>query len=306
MRSFGATRGSARLGLGTVQFGLNYGVTNTTGQVSAQEVERILAEGVRLGIDVLDTAALYGDSESVIGASPGAKQFRVVSKTVKFDGEASAADIHHRLQTGIDQSLARLQRPVLDALLVHQARDLIGPVGDALWAALVQAKQDGRVLAIGASVYDGAEIDALLGRFPLDIVQLPLNAIDHRLVDGGQLSRLAEAGVEIHARSALLQGLLMVAPEQLEPRFATLRPALTRLRNCCAETGLPLLALLLGAVLRHTAIARVIVGVTSAAELSQVADAAILAVAHAGKVPYRDFQIEDPRILNPALWSTLK
>lgn len=299
----GISRGPARLGLGTVQFGLNYGITNSAGRVSEEEVARILRTAAAAGIDVLDTAALYGESEAVIGRMPESHMFRVISKTPKFAGDSDT--VTDQFRDGLSSSLARIQRPALDALMVHRASDLLGPVGDGLWRAMEQAKIEGLVKAIGASVYEGSEIDALMARYPLDIVQLPLNAVDHRLVEGGQIDSLAAHGVEIHARSALLQGLLTVAPEHVEPRFAPLRPVLAAMRDRCMQQGIPLLALLLGGVLRHAAVSKVIVGATTSLELSGLIAAAQTAVADGAKIDYMDFQIADARILNPALWHTL-
>jgi aryl-alcohol dehydrogenase-like predicted oxidoreductase len=295
--------GAKRLGLGTVQFGLNYGVTNRVGRVSEDEVTRILRAAGAAGIDVLDTAALYGDSEAAIGRLPEAHAFRVVSKTPKFPAGLDPDAIVKHFRLGLDTSLARLGRSALDVLLAHQASDLLAPSGDALWRAMERARAEHLVDAIGVSVYEGLEIDLLMARYPLEVVQLPLNAIDHRLVEGGQIDRLAARGIEIHARSVLLQGLLVVPPKQLEPRFAPLKPVLGAMRAVCDEHGLPLLALLMGAALRHEAVSRLIVGVTSTAELLELVAAAEAAVSHKAAIDYRDFSLADIHILNPALWS---
>jgi aryl-alcohol dehydrogenase-like predicted oxidoreductase len=299
------SRGATRLGLGTVQFGLNYGITNSAGRVSEDEIARILRAACAAGIDVLDTAALYGESEAVIGRSAEARSFRVVSKTPKFDGGSNSEAVADHFRSGLYESLARTGRSALDFLLVHQASDLLAPTGEALWRAMERAKAEHLVDAIGVSIYQGSEIDALMARYPLDVVQLPLNAVDDRLVEGGQIDRLASRGIEIHARSVLLQGLLTVAPEQLEPRFAPLGPVLSAMRALGAEHGLSLLALLLGAVLRHNAVSRLIVGATNSAELLELVTAAEAAVAHGVTIDYKGFSLADTRILNPALWSVL-
>lgn len=57
----------SKLALGTVQFGLEYGINNQAGQVSPEAIARILSECRLHGVDTLDTARTYGTSEAVLG-----------------------------------------------------------------------------------------------------------------------------------------------------------------------------------------------------------------------------------------------
>src|SRR6201994_1527154 len=78
-----ATAAVTRIGLGTVQFGTDYGISNTAGQVPASEVSLILASARRAGIGVIDTAASYGSAEEAIGrALRDADRFRIVTKAL--------------------------------------------------------------------------------------------------------------------------------------------------------------------------------------------------------------------------------
>lgn len=209
-----------RLGLGTAQFGFDYGVSNTRGKTVPQEVARILAHADREEIDLLDTAALYGDSEAAIGAAVAPKQaFRVVTKTPVFTastiGEADVAD----LRATFARSLSRLRCAQVYGLLVHAAGDLLRPGGEQLWRAMGEMKKAGQVAKIGFSVYSGADIDALLARFHPDLVQVPVNALDQRLLRDGRLAHLKRLGVEVHARSIFLQGLLLMEPQAVPPQL---------------------------------------------------------------------------------------
>src|ERR1700744_897411 len=115
-----------KLGLGTVQFGQAYGVSNTRGQVSTEEAAAILDRAAKAGIRLLDTAANYGEAESVLTALD-TSPFRVVTKTIS-------------LTPGLDRVITRARQAAqslkADTLLVHAANDLQGKDGGALWSAL--------------------------------------------------------------------------------------------------------------------------------------------------------------------------
>jgi aryl-alcohol dehydrogenase-like predicted oxidoreductase len=136
---------------------------------------------------------------------------------------------------GFLRSLERLRRDSVDGLLVHHAADLIGPSGDRIYSELNRLKTEGRVRQIGLSAYTGAEVDIILDRYDIDLIQIPLNVFDQRLVLNGQLQRLRECGVEIHARSVFLQGLLLMDPETTPPNFLPIRPLLQAWRDAISK-----------------------------------------------------------------------
>jgi aryl-alcohol dehydrogenase-like predicted oxidoreductase len=296
--------GTRRLGLGTVQFGQDYGITNPHGQISEAEVASILALAAEAGIDTIDTARLYGISENVIGrCSPADAAFRIVTKTPRFGGISDPDEAASELRAAFETSLQALGRDEVHGLLVHDANDILGQVGRALWSAMEDLKSSGRVRNIGVSVYEAAEIDRVLDSFPIDIIQLPFNAADDRLVKGGQLDRLASAGVEIHARSLFLQGLLLAPAKDIPWRFAPIRSAVEQLDLLFASRGLGRLEGLLAIAFGQAEIDRFIVGVTSTDELG-----AILAAAEKAErmEPLEwDPPVIDAAYLNPARWSEL-
>lgn len=295
----------SRIGLGTVQFGLDYGITNKAGRPAQDEVEAICGLAARAGIDTLDTAFLYGDSEAVIGRTTAAAPFRIVTKTPKFADAVSGDAAAEALLAALRTSLDRLGRQSVDALLFHDADDLLGPHGAALWAAMERAKADGMAARIGASVYQGRQIDTALDRYPVEIVQLPFNPLDRRLIEGGQIARLSAAGVEIHARSLFLQGLLLQPPGAIEPRFGVLRDAVAEIHEWAAARGLTPLQGVLALALAETRIDRFILGVTSARELEDIVSAAEIGQ---GVQPQTDFASSvalDPRHLDPSRWAEL-
>lgn len=293
-----------RIGLGTAQFGLPYGITNTTGQVGRDESIAILELAERSGIDTLDTASAYGDGEAMLGAA-ATSPFRIVSKAPAQGSAASAQEARRNLRAAFLRSLQNLRRPGVYGLLLHHSADLLGPFGPELWQEMEWLKEEGLVTAIGGSFYEGAEIDRALDRYPLDLVQLPFNPLDQRLVVGGQLRRLSKAGVEIHARSLFLQGLLLQLPDRLPARFAPLGTAVGRMRSAFEDAGLTTLEGILAVAFQRDEIGRFICGVTSVAELEQIVAAADKAQTLGKPIDFTPPDGLDVRLLNPSRWDEL-
>jgi aryl-alcohol dehydrogenase-like predicted oxidoreductase len=286
----------AELGLGTAQFGLDYGVSNPRGCVPESEVRTILETAARARLTLVDTAASYGDAERVLGRSwPFPSPFRVVTKTIR------ASEGLDRLEARARRSLERMGVARGHALLVEAAEDLSGGEGRLLWARLERLKAEGLFQKIGFSAYGTDDPLRLARRFNPDVVQAPGSMLDQRLIKDGTLQGLAEHGVEVHLRSVFLQGLLFLPRDGLPPALADAGPKLSRLRRMLAEAGADPLRAALAYAQTQTGASSVIVGVTSAAELR-----AILAAA-AGPAPDLDWSamaLDHPVALDPRLWTS--
>ena len=289
------------LGLGTVQFGFDYGVSNRDGRTPPDEVARILAHAGREGVRLLDTAALYGDSETVLGAVlETGHPFRIVTKTVRFGGSRITGAEAAALRSGYERSLARLRQDRLYGLLIHAVEDLVRPGGELLWSTMIALRREKLVDKIGVSVYSGSDIDAVLGRFQPDLVQVPINVLDQRLVTSGHLERMKKLEVEIHARSVFLQGLLLMDGEALPPYFSPFRAELRQVQEFCRRHGVPPLAMALDFVKSVAEIDTAIVGVTRLDQLRQIL--AALNDQPAGRGDYAALACNDEQLVNPALW----
>lgn len=285
----------SRLALGTVQFGLDYGVANRQGQVPLAEVQAILEYAESLGMDTLDTAIAYGNSEERLGEI-GVGQWRVISKLPALP--IGCADIGQWVRQSVDESLGRLHVSYLHGLLLHRPEQLLGTHGDALYAALRQLVADGLVRKIGVSIYDPADFFRLGNHFDFDIVQLPFNILDRRLIDSGLCQRLIPEGVEIHARSVFLQGLLLMRSADRPPQFRRWQPLWQRWQSWLAEARLSPLQACIRYVLSFPGIAKVVVGVDSVAHLKEIAMAA------EGERPELPAELNctDLELINPSRW----
>ena len=290
-----------KLALGTVQFGVNYGISNVNGLPSQDEIRRILIAAEGIGVDLLDTAALYGASEQTLGncMQPGS-QFRIVTKTPQF--KAGQMDRHHaaELVESFSASLEKLGRTSAYGLLIHQTDNLLAPGGEHLMDAMAELKAKGLVQKIGASVYTSEQIDKLLDRYTFDLIQLPVNVFDQRLVKQGQLSRLKQAGVEIHARSVFLQGLLLMQPSAMKPYFAPFQALAAEYQAFLVTLGLTPLQGALAYINSLQEIDYAVVGVTSQQEFEEIVRAKQTLVD--GSTDWSAFSCDNESMINPAVW----
>lgn len=288
----------SRIALGTVQFGLPYGVANTSGQVSPDEAVAILQHARAAGIDTLDTAIAYGESEQRLGEI-GIEAWHVISKLSAMP--EGCTDVNAWVQEAVASSLERLKIDRLHGLLLHRSRQLLEPEGKELYTALVELKNQDMIDKIGVSIYDPEELDPLWTHFRLDLVQAPFNVLDRRIQTSGWLTRMRRAGVEVHVRSAFLQGLLLMEADYRPKKFARWQSLWDAWDRWLKEKSLTPVAACLGFVLSQPEIDRVIVGVDNRKQLQEILTAA------EARVPASPatLTIEDPDLINPSRWGIL-
>lgn len=289
------------LGLGTAQFGFPYGISNRNGQCSLEGVQAILGLAMKQGIKLIDTAASYGESEAVIGQCLAAgNQAKIITKTPSFVGIDSKNDAVTFLEKTFKRSLERLCRSQIYGLLLHSCQDALGEKGECLIAAMAGLREAGLVERIGVSVYDAAQIDQVMDKFQIDIIQVPFNVFDQRLERSGHLRLLKDSNVVIQVRSVFLQGLVLMEPREIPAYFNLARPLLRQFHRDVAEAGLTAVSAALNFIQRNQYVDQVLVGVTSVDELAEIMNPWFDQDSY--NIDYTAYAITDERILNPALW----
>jgi aryl-alcohol dehydrogenase-like predicted oxidoreductase len=287
-----------KLALGTAQFGMKYGISNISGKTSFQEAARILSTAKLAGIDTIDTAAVYGDSELVLGQI-GVSDWHIVSKVPPMRKDIMDGDmwVRHSVQKTLD----RLQINRLDGMLLHSATDLLGPQGRKIAMGLQNSKAEGFVAKVGVSIYSPHLLTELIDVMPLDIIQAPFNVIDQRLATSGWLDRLVDAGVEVHIRSVFLQGLLLMCQEKRPSNLNKWSEVWKQWDKVVEGDVEKALALCLGAAKSQPAISRVIVGVEKQVHLEH-----LLAIwEKVEKFDAAEFSSDDPQLVEPSNWKTV-
>lgn len=298
-----------KLGLGTVQFGLSYGITNTDGQVSQTDALNILSCARKSGIDLLDTAAAYGSSEERLGcclneADELGSSFKLITKTVSLNmPEIGISDIK-KVEQGFDSSLKNLGQPGVEGLLVHHVDDLLVPGGEHLYESMQQLKNTGKINKVGVSVYTGAQIEAVLKRYKIDLIQLPFNIFDQRLLANGLISELKKQGVEIHVRSIFLQGVLLAEINKIPQVLKPYQAIFNRFDEAIKGSGLSRLAVTLGFIESISEIDYAIVGAVSVAQLKSICDVkqSLYKNRISDLIDFNSFAMDDEKLLNPGLW----
>jgi aryl-alcohol dehydrogenase-like predicted oxidoreductase len=249
----------SKLALGTVQFGLSYGINNKRGQIPKPEIFEILNKAFSAGIDSLDTAGAYGESEEIIGEfiKKEKKHFKIISKLTK----------NASVNVAIENSLRSTGRDFLDGYLLHSFDEF--KKNSRLWEDLQEAKKAGKVKRIGFSLYYPEELQYILEKdIGPDIIQVPYNVFDRRFEP--YFNKLKVMGVEIHTRSAFLQGLFFIEPDKLSEYFKSIKEKAVFLHGLADESKVPLYAVLLNYVMQNPDIDRAVVGVDGLKHLREI------------------------------------
>lgn len=284
-----------KIALGTVKFGLEYGVANTKGRVPEETAQDILGLARELGVDTLDTAAAYGTSEEVLGRT-GVDAFKVISKVPP--GLEYIEKPANWIKRCIDQSLSNLGCDSLYGLLLHRPLDLLQSNGRELYDALVDIKKKGLAEKIGISVYGPDDLEKLAA-FDFDLVQAPMNILDRRLKTSGWLEKLSKQGAEVHIRSAFLQGLLLMPAAQRPEYFKSWRNLFAEYDAWVAGQQLTPLQACLGYLNGHPEISKIVVGVDTPEQLREIVWAAKKTTPTAPE----NMQTLDLNLINPGLWA---
>ena len=197
------------------------------------------------------------------------------------------------------QSLTRLRQSSVYGLLLHRPDDLLSPAGDEVMAWLLRCREEGLVRKVGVSVYAEDDVDGLSARYPIQLLQAPVNIFDQRLVRSGALGRCKERGMEVHARSVFLQGLLLMETDELPAYFRPYARQIEGYRRYVRIKGRAPLEAALTYVNELEEVDAFVCGVNDCTQLLQL----VSAVLGDGRgLDFSSFAVNDPALLNPARW----
>ena len=249
---------SKRIVLGTVQFGLDYGINNTQGEIQKGEAFDILKFAHQNGLDTLDTAAAYGSAESKLG------EFFLENKSFNFKIISKSPSKQKISETALQSSLTKLNIKELYGYLAHDFSIFNNDV--KLIQKFIDLKKTGLVKKIGFSLYYPNDLKFLLdNNINFDIIQLPYNIFDQRFNDWFKI--LKGKNVEIHIRSCFLQGLVFMDSEKLPKKLIELTSKLKKLHAISQDTQIPINALCIGFCLSNPSIDKLVLGIDSLEDL---------------------------------------
>ena len=283
-----------RIVLGGAQLGLPYGILNGGETLSREEVARILDTAAGHGIDAIDTAIAYGQSESVIGET-AQNRFKIISKLPPIPLDVS--NVSQWVRTQVDASLSRLKCTSLDALLLHRSQDLTDAHGAELYATINSLKVEKIIQRFGVSIYTPDELRGIIGTFDIDVVQAPLNVFDRRIL--GVIDQLTALNIEVHVRSVFLQGVLIAKPENRPQRFQPWSEHFARFDEWVLSSGVSAMACCLGFALQQSGVAKLVIGTTSPEALTEI----MTSIPNIKLEVPADLQSSSEQLIDPRVWS---
>jgi len=279
----------SKLGLGTSQFGLDQ-PPGPRGKPRDAEARDILSIAGRSGLSVLEVARGTVASDGLLrGAMPQPNPFRMTLTAVRPDRGPEVVEAELRAQ------MLRLGVERVDAIVAPSATDLFSPLGPQLWDKLRELKDQGLCKRIGVPVYASDDPVGVARRFKPDLVQAPASLLDQRLLLDGSLATIAEMGIEVHLRSIFLNGVLFLPPDRAPSHLKAAAGRISRARRLIAEGKSDPLQAALGFALTRPEASHVLVGVTSAAEMSAVVAAAM---SPPPDLDWDEMAIDDPDALS--------
>jgi len=280
--------------IGTAQFGLNYGVSNQNGQVTNSVAAQILHFAQNVGITSLDTAFAYGNSHEVIGSTQTSLPvpFNIITK-LSVDNLSTEQVIKQ-----VQASLSQLRCTQIDAILLHQADELLSERKVENYQKLSALKALGLCKKIGVSFYHPEQFFQLPTEITLDIIQVPLNIFDQRFLAPEVQKKVHSENIEVHARSLFLQGLLLMPATQLPVYFTPFKLQLNAFHQMLKKEQLTALQACLSFAKSTDFVDKFVIGVNQLAELEQI----VLEYTHLNKRQFTEYASTELGLINPALW----
>jgi aryl-alcohol dehydrogenase-like predicted oxidoreductase len=287
-----------KLALGTVQFGVDYGISNRQGKIALNEIKNILSSARTHGITTLDTALAYGDSEQVIGTLNASSSFSIVTKI------PSLAKVTSTISDLLEISLAHLKAQQVQALMFHSAEDLLGAKAEHYYQQGSILKQQGKINQLGVSVYCPEQLNKLMNKFYLDIVQVPLNCMDQRFINTELRQKLQANKIEVHVRSVFLQGLLLMPLDELATYFQPFHAQLNNFHVLCKQLNCQALTLALSIIHQNPFIDKAVIGCCSTQQLEQVIEHYYLAekLSKEHNIAIEQLSCDNQALINPSNW----
>jgi hypothetical protein len=283
-----------RIVLGGAQLGLPYGILNGGETLSREEVARILDTAVDHGIDSIDTAIAYGQSESIIGET-SQNRFNIISKLPPLPVDIS--NVSEWVHSQVQGSLSRLKCTSLDALLLHRPQDLTGAQGVELYAAIKSLMAEKMIDRFGVSIYSPDDLEGIIDTFEIHVVQAPLNVFDRRIL--GVTDQLSALNIEVHVRSVFLQGVLIASPQDRPHRFEPWSEHFALFDEWVRSSGVSAMACCMGFALQQPGIAKLVIGTTSAESLDEIMNSIPNSVL---EVPTH-LQSSVEQLIDPRIWN---
>lgn len=257
--------------LGTVQFGMDYGIKGQK-QPSVEDAVKMLDYATQNGINTIDTANAYGTAEDVVGTFLSQKTIErdklfIISKfRPNLLDDVSPDDYYKVMRENLENTLSRLGTDYLDSYLIHSARYVYN---DEIIATLNRMKHDGLVKRVGVSVYEPEEAKKCIERPNVEFMQIPYSIFDQRMEKAGVFEAAKNDGIQIHSRSAFIQGLILMDEDEVPPFLHKAKPIVGKISTLCKRHGISRISLAMNYVKQQSRISHLVFGVDNLEQLKE-------------------------------------
>lgn len=302
----------SKITLGTAQLGLDYGISNINGKPNLESSFNILNYAWENNINSYDTSPAYGNSEEIIGSffsnniTKGKENLVIISKmpAIKRYEEPTFDNVYRFIKNQINQSINKLKINKIPIYLLHHAHDIYFKDGIVI-ECLSQIKKEEKIGRFGISAYNPKEVEASLEFKNIDVIQVPINIFDLRLITRGLLKKLKKKNYLIFARSIYLQGLFFIHPKRLLKNMGIAIKPINKLIQLINEYNIDIAQLAFSFVRDLSEITSLVIG---AEKKEQIANN--LRILKSSPLSYEirkriieEFSELPEKLINPSLWS---
>jgi len=295
-----------KLVLGTAQLGLNYGIANKSGKPAENKAFEIMKYAIESGIIYFDTAHSYGSSEVIIGKflniyKDYKNKINIITKIPSLKEEKVDEKNINNL---FFKSLHRLGQDSIYCYMVHDFNNIKNNC-DGIAHSFTKLKKEGYIKKVGVSIYDEFQIDYLLKNFEFDVIQLPINIFDQRLLENGSLIKLKKKHIEIYARSVFLQGLIFLTYNTLPLSLKKVNNYIEKLNAISLKYNLTKEEIALLFIDSINEIDKIVIGVEKIGQLQR--NVKILTKSESFNkiktlINFEDYFINDLNVIDPRRW----
>lgn len=289
---------STKIIIGTVQFGLNYGINNKMGKPDYETVKEILDYAINNDINYLDTAEAYGDSHEVIGRyhQSSSKRFNVITK---FSSKRN--DLPAKLTDRIYKDIEVININSLYAYMFHSFADF-KLYAESFKNELIKLKKEGIIKKVGVSLYTNQEVEEALRSDLIDLIQIPFNLLDNNNQRLESLKKMKERNIEIHCRSVFLQGLFFKTKNELPVSLQKLSPYIDKIHKVSKNVNVGINDLSLSYAFHQSSIDKILIGVDSVDQLKQNISSLSRSIPKYVFDQVDEIVVGEINLLNPSNW----
>jgi aryl-alcohol dehydrogenase-like predicted oxidoreductase len=278
--------------LGTAQFGMKYGISNTDGEIKLVEVFKILNFLKQKKITSLDTARSYKSSERKIG-----KYFKKTKKKFNIITKFSFKN-NNSVESQFKESFKALGY-IPNTILAHSYKDYMNP---KFHKQINILKEKYSINNIGVSLYNISELNKILTYKRPDLVQVPINILDKRFLDPKICKILKKKSIKILGRSIFLQGLFFNSQKFIFKNFKGAKNKYLEILKIANYEKMTLAELSLNWAFHLKEVDNIVLGIDNLSHLKKNLDIVKKRISKESLEQIKKINLNNNNIIRPYLW----